>query len=159
MFRSVVLTGVCLVGGLLLTAPRPATAAGGKEDYPRLRHALHELREARKELKTAAHDFGGHREKALKATNAAIRQVELCLKSRGENFKGLGGDADNYKKYKHHPHIHRAIHELREARGELERAPHDFGGHRADAVRDINHAIRQLEEALKFANNNKNNKK
>jgi hypothetical protein len=31
-------------------------------------------------LQEAAHDFGGHRVDALKTTDEAIRQLELCLK-------------------------------------------------------------------------------
>jgi hypothetical protein len=49
-----------------------------------------------------------------------------------------------------HPHIHAAIRELREAKRELERADHDFGGHRKEAIKAIDHAIIQLEKALKY---------
>jgi hypothetical protein len=119
-----------------------------------LHRALHELRECRMELKDAAHDFGGHRAKALEAVDAAIRQIDRALEGAGDNIKGikLTFDPDRYKKYKHHPHIHHAIHELREARAELKNAHHDFGGHREKAIKDIDYAIEQLELALKFAN-------
>ena len=30
-------------------------------------------------LQEAAHDFGGHRVEALKATDEAIRQLQICL--------------------------------------------------------------------------------
>jgi F0F1-type ATP synthase membrane subunit b/b' len=49
-----------------------------------------------------------------------------------------------------HPHIRRALAELREAKQELEKADHDFGGHRAEAVKAVDQAIRQLEKALKY---------
>lgn len=49
-----------------------------------------------------------------------------------------------------HPHIRKAIAELREAKHELEIAPHDFGGHRADAVKECDEAIRQLQLALQY---------
>jgi hypothetical protein len=49
-----------------------------------------------------------------------------------------------------HPHIHRALHKLREARRELQTGAHDFGGHRAAAVRDVDRAIAQCEKALKY---------
>jgi hypothetical protein len=48
-----------------------------------------------------------------------------------------------------HPHIHRAIAELREARKELKEADHDFKGHRDEAVEEVDKAIRQLEICLK----------
>ena len=65
---------------LTLSITRIAPAAGAPEPHPHIRAALHELREARAELKTAAHDFGGHRVEALEATDQAIRQLEECLK-------------------------------------------------------------------------------
>ncbi|MDP8981175.1 MAG: hypothetical protein M3O35_11345 [Acidobacteriota bacterium] len=47
-----------------------------------------------------------------------------------------------------HPHIHSAINELREARAELQRAAHDFCCHRAEALRDTQTALNQLQQAL-----------
>ena len=41
--------------------------------------AVDELREARKELKESAHDFGGHREKAILAIDEAIIQIEKTI--------------------------------------------------------------------------------
>ncbi len=52
-----------------------------------------------------------------------------------------------------HPHIHRAITELKEARKELEKADNDFGGHRKEAIEAVDVAIRHLERALKFDKN------
>jgi uncharacterized protein (DUF2249 family) len=46
-----------------------------------------------------------------------------------------------------HPRIHAAIEALREAREELKAAAHDFCGHRAEALEQVDHAIRQLHEA------------
>ena len=49
-----------------------------------------------------------------------------------------------------HPRIARAIEALRDARAYMENAPHDFGGHKADALRATNEAIRQLNFALAY---------
>jgi hypothetical protein len=49
-----------------------------------------------------------------------------------------------------HPHIHAAINELVEARKELQTAAHDFGGHRAAAIKAVDNAIRQLRVAEKY---------
>jgi hypothetical protein len=38
------------------------------------------LRRAKEHLEHSAHDFGGHRVEALRATDEAIRQLEICLK-------------------------------------------------------------------------------
>jgi hypothetical protein len=48
------------------------------------------------------------------------------------------------------PHVHAAIRELHEAKKELERAAHDFGGHRVVALKACDHAIEQLQKALRF---------
>ena len=49
-----------------------------------------------------------------------------------------------------HPRIHAAIRELQEAKKELQAAPHDFGGHRAEAVVAVDKAIEQLRLALEY---------
>ena len=49
-----------------------------------------------------------------------------------------------------HPRIAAAIQALRDARGYLQEAPHDFGGHKAEAIRATDEAIRQLNFALAY---------
>ena len=60
--------------------PAAATAATPAEPHPQIREALGALRRAKEHMEHAAHDFGGHRVEALKATDEAIRQLEICLK-------------------------------------------------------------------------------
>jgi hypothetical protein len=62
----------------------------------------------------------------------------------------LIGQTNNTQKNERHPHIRAAIRELREAKNELENAAHDFGGHRVQAIKDIDQTVKQLEKALKF---------
>jgi hypothetical protein len=49
-----------------------------------------------------------------------------------------------------HPHIRSAITELVSARAELKNAAHDFGGHRVEAIRAIDGALKQLRLAQQF---------
>ena len=49
-----------------------------------------------------------------------------------------------------HPRIAAAIAAMRDARAYLEAAPHDFGGHKADAIRATDNAIRELNLALAY---------
>ena len=66
-----------LAAGLTSTmAFTPATI----EPHPHIHGAVVELEAARQELKTAAHDFGGHRVEAMKAIDAALRQLRLAEK-------------------------------------------------------------------------------
>jgi hypothetical protein len=148
MIRSLVLSTLVLS----LAFWQTSSSVAGESKHPHMHHALRELREARTELKEAKHEFGGHRVKALEGLDAAIKQIDEALKAAGDNIKGAGKfDNKVYKKYSRHPHIHHAIHELKEARTELKEAKHDFGGHRAAALRDTNYAIEQLELCLKYA--------
>ena len=60
--------------------PATPAAATPAEPHPQIREAIAALRRAKEHMEHAAHDFGGHRVEALKATDEAIRQLEDCLK-------------------------------------------------------------------------------
>jgi hypothetical protein len=139
-----VLAAVVCWGGLA-----PVVRSEPKEGHFHIHHALYELKEARGELKDANHDFGGHREEALKAVDAAIRQLDEALMGAKDPFGSFKVDKDIYKKYDNHPHIRHSIVELKEARTQLKDAKHDFGGHREQALKDVDYAIEQLEICLK----------
>ena len=49
-----------------------------------------------------------------------------------------------------HPRLAHAIVSLHEVKMHLEKAPHDFGGHKAAAIKATDEAIKQLKEALKY---------
>ena len=50
------------------------------EPHPHIRGAIKELEAAKKELQTAAHDFGGHRVDAIKAIDGALVQLREAEK-------------------------------------------------------------------------------
>ena len=60
--------------------PKNPPAAPAAEPHPEIREAIGALRNARMHMEHAAHDFGGHRADALRATDEAIHQLEICLK-------------------------------------------------------------------------------
>ena len=49
-----------------------------------------------------------------------------------------------------HPRIVAAIAALKDARAYMEAAPHDFGGHKGEAIRSVDTAIRDLNLALAY---------
>jgi uncharacterized protein involved in copper resistance len=49
-----------------------------------------------------------------------------------------------------HPEIESAMHHLREAKENLEHAAHDFGGHRASALKHVNEALEECRQALAY---------
>jgi len=74
------LTFSFVVRSVSAKAPQPASAAAPTPElHPEIREAIASLRRAKEHLNQAAHDFGGHRAEAIRATNEAIRQLQLCL--------------------------------------------------------------------------------
>ena len=112
-FDSLVAT-LLLSGTLLLSAgmaePAPQYGApqeqremnrGGKEQHPEIRDAIRALENARNHLQKAAHDFGGHRAKALEHVNQALEECRQALqydkkwireyRHKGRGASGNGG--------------------------------------------------------------------
>jgi acyl-CoA reductase-like NAD-dependent aldehyde dehydrogenase len=72
-----------LIALALLSLPQSARTAPPPERHPRIHAAAEALREARQELKEAAHDFCGHRAEALEQVDRAIKQLheaEACAR-------------------------------------------------------------------------------
>ncbi len=49
-----------------------------------------------------------------------------------------------------HPHIAKAVDELEEAIRYMQEAPHNFGGHKGEAIKASKEAVRQLRAALQY---------
>jgi hypothetical protein len=58
-------------------APAPAAAAV-PEAHPHIHEALEAMRNAKHQLESAAHDFDGHRVKAIEHLDQAIHEAEIC---------------------------------------------------------------------------------
>ncbi len=59
-------------------APAPAAAAAVPEPHPHIHEALEAMRNAKHHLESAAHDFDGHRVKAIEHLDQAIHEAEIC---------------------------------------------------------------------------------
>ncbi|MFQ6537829.1 MULTISPECIES: hypothetical protein [Aphanothece] len=64
---------------VLLAVAAVAFQVPALADQPNMKSALMSLNQARTSLEKAAHDKGGHRVKALKAIDEAIREVEAGI--------------------------------------------------------------------------------
>ena len=62
-----------------LACIRPASSTPQPRRHPHIRAAIIELREAKAELETAAHDFCGHRVQAIQDINQTLRQLQEAL--------------------------------------------------------------------------------
>ena len=77
MKRRIRIMSVMTVAAIMLALTPTSPAA---ERHPEIHRAIAALRSARGHLQEAAHDLGGHRTDALRATDEAIHQLEICLK-------------------------------------------------------------------------------
>jgi hypothetical protein len=70
-----------LAAGAGLLAVQPAHGQDrGRQRHPRLARAIDDLRDAREYLRTAPHNFGGHRAKAIEAIDVAIEQLRQAMR-------------------------------------------------------------------------------
>jgi hypothetical protein len=68
------------IAAIFLALSFPSGAPAKPADHPEIRDAIAALRNARGHLQHARHDYGGHRQDAIRATDEAIHQLEICLK-------------------------------------------------------------------------------
>jgi len=52
-----------------------------RERHPELHKAMRKLRGAKEDLKEAAHDYSGHRVKAIEAIDRALEEIRAALES------------------------------------------------------------------------------
>jgi hypothetical protein len=68
----------------------------------------------------------------------------------GPDGEGSKWRQEYRQELREHPRIARAIVALHEVKEHLEKAPHDFGGHKAAAIKSVDESIKELKEAIKF---------
>jgi hypothetical protein len=77
------LSGLVL-GGLLCGGTWMLSAQNERAMHPRIAKAIEALKDARAYMDAAPHDFGGHKAEAIRATDAAIRQLNFALAYRAK---------------------------------------------------------------------------
>jgi hypothetical protein len=87
---------------------------------------------------------------AAVAITAGLMSPALMTAQPPQESKKQEAREERREAREHHPHIRAAIHELEEAKKELQSAAHDFGGHRVEAIEAIDNALKQLHEALEY---------
>jgi hypothetical protein len=81
---------VGLVLGVILSASVVSLAAQNERAlHPRIAKAIEALKDAKAYMQAAPHDFGGHRVEAIRASDEAIKQLNLALAYRaGRDARG-----------------------------------------------------------------------
>ena len=82
----------------------------------------------------------------------------ICMVMLGVFLMGLtalavrtvGAQGPIAREASEHPNIANAIEALQAAIADMQRAPHDFGGHKAKAIEASERAIKQLKLALAY---------
>jgi hypothetical protein len=127
----------------------------GAEPHPNIYRAIRALEAAKGDLQDAAHDYCGHRVEALESTNNALSHLGAAIACDERHGASTGAaitpasEADPVVAGgERHPLIRAAINALRSARGDLQRAAHDYCGHRVEALESTNRALNQLQYAL-----------
>jgi hypothetical protein len=126
--------------------------------------SLHLLHSIKITLDGADHDYGGHRAAAVKDIGQAQKQLKEALHAvhKGQTTKATGGkgkgDAHPEPQKLSDAQLAAAVPTLQATIKVLEGADHDYGGHRANAVKDLKVSVTQLEKALKFSKANDQNK-
>jgi hypothetical protein len=155
-------SGLFLAGLGMLSAPASAEAAPRREPQKisnqQLREGYRVLQVTKKMLEGADHDYGGHRVAAIKAISAAEHQLKLALHSQHKKGGKAAPKAVNPDKGNKRPEpqgisnlqLADAIVILQKTEAFLKQANHDYGGHRAQAVKDLGVAVKQLKVALKY---------
>ncbi|HXQ49736.1 MAG TPA: hypothetical protein VN802_01475 [Stellaceae bacterium] len=70
---------IAAVAGLTLAA----SAAEAQERHPKIGAAIRALEAAKADLQRAKHDFGGHREDAVRACDNALEQLRIAERYQG----------------------------------------------------------------------------
>lgn len=79
--KRLLLASACTLALFFTTAFPQTASAEPRERHPEIREAIHSLENAVRHLREANHDFGGHREAAIKASEEAIQQLRLALEA------------------------------------------------------------------------------
>jgi hypothetical protein len=79
-----------------------------------------------------------------------VAKLLMVLALMGMSLTAAAPSARAGEERREHPRISRAITALQGAIAELKAAPHDFGGHRAEAVEACERAAAQLRQALAY---------
>lgn len=149
--RTLALVAVLAAAGVATAQPAQPRIAQ-RVDHPRLRAALHELREARKWLSEAKDNFPpGYKERALGSTEAAIEDIRIMLAVKDVNtFVGVDRNDEYYKKYSDSPRLRAALDDLRDARDELKGDKDQVGPKREDILDHIDMAIGDVLTLIRY---------
>jgi hypothetical protein len=119
-------------------------------DQPRMAAARGELQQAKMQLQAAMANKGGHRVKAIEYINAAISEINqgIAFDRRHNHARAKLDEVFGLVSSPDQPHMQQALDHLRQAKGNLEAATTDKGGHRRKAIGYVDDAIDQVKKGI-----------
>jgi hypothetical protein len=133
-------------GYAFFASPLVPTAQAHWRDHPKLEEAHKALKDAKDYLESAPSDFHGHKAEAIKAIDVAMHHLALCAEEARPT--PLPNPAVENAPLAEHEKLRVARDRLKDARAYLHEAAHDFHGHREEAIKAIDVAIKQLDRIL-----------
>jgi hypothetical protein len=117
-------------------------SVSAKPDQPNMQSARTNLQNAKANLIAASPNKRGHRANAINLVNEAIAEVNRGIAfDRRHNHAILNALPDQL-------HMQAALEFLRNAKGDLERATSDKGGHRVNAIKLVDQAIDETKKGI-----------
>ncbi|HET6251516.1 MAG TPA: hypothetical protein VFE47_27775 [Tepidisphaeraceae bacterium] len=141
---AVVLAG-SIAGGTyaFFGSPLVPTAQAKWHDHPKLEAAYNSIKDAKDYLESSPSDFHGHKKSAIEAINVAMHHLRLCA----EEEALPSADTENAP-FAEHPRLHTAREHLKVARDFLHDSHENFHGHKEEAVKALDVAIREIDKCL-----------
>ena len=136
---------------MVFTLLLPAAMSGYATvpDRPAMQKARSNLQAARAELRSAKHNKGGHRGKAIEYVDTALVQVNAGIEyDRRHNHAQSVTDLLAGLAAPDQPHMRAALINLQTARDNLDQANPDKGGHRVKAIELVKKAIEEVNAGI-----------
>jgi hypothetical protein len=144
-----------LVSGLSAFAALCAiSASAGVVQVPQTSHlykAYRMLARAHYVLRVGTRSGEARRQAAMQQVAAAVEQLRLLAAANHENLPPLsesGTPAAATAEIHHHAWMHDALRQCQDAKGELQGAQNDSGGHRTKAIQHVNAATTLLQQIV-----------
>ncbi len=127
-------------------------SAQREADHPKMRAALHELREAKAAVEADREAWPEeNRRRAVRALDDAMKSLGTILDVKDmKTFRGVERKPEYYKRWKEHPRLRAALQDLREARRELRDTRSDFRGVKERALDDIDVASGEILNLIRY---------
>jgi hypothetical protein len=141
-----------LVGSTLAVTRTDALAQSAQVQHPYIYNGYSLLSRARYVLNHGKHEFGGHRTAAINHIDQAIAELKLAIAADHGTPPAqiYQSGTPTMSRGQRHPYMHDGLKLCQEAKAELEKGTHAFGGHRVAALQHVDQAIAELQQAAQY---------